>query len=238
MPSLPQPSLLIPEWQAHRIVPSHFPPIEIFESVLSQDEFELAAEIEGMTNDRLRDLTGDIQRVPQEDRVFGVGSSPIMAAFTHMGGASRFTDGSFGVYYAASSLKTAIQETVFHRERFLAATQDPPMELTMRCYISKVVLPLDDIRPQAFDSLYDPEPERYGTGQQYGRARRAEGSHGLLYRSVRDPEGECVAAFRPRTMALPWQGPHLRYVWNGHRITDTFRITRHRSLTTDFDDAP
>ncbi|MGQ7274889.1 RES family NAD+ phosphorylase [Marinobacter sp. V034] len=238
MASFPEPEGCIPEWQAHRIVPSHFPPIEIFESVLSQDEFELAAEIEGLTNDRLRDLTGDIQKVAEEDRVFGAGSSPIMAAFTHMGGPSRFTDGTFGVYYAASSLKTAIRETVFHRERFLAATQDPPMELTMRCYISKVVLPVDDIRGKPFESLYDPSPDRYGLSQDYARVRREAGSHGLLYRSVRDPAGECIAAFRPRTMALPWQGPHLRYVWDGRQITDTFRMTRHRRLAADFDDAP
>lgn len=230
MTAWPEPETCIPGWEAHRIVPSHFPPIEIFESVLSQDEFDIAAEIEGLTNDRLRDLTGDIERVAAEDRVFGAGSTPLMAAFTHIGAASRFTDGHFGVYYAASSLETAIRETVFHRERFLRATQDPPMELTMRCYISRVVLPLDDIRPEAYSSLQQPDLDSYPRCQGFAAQRRAAGSHGLLYPSVRHAGGECLAAFRPRTMGLPWQGPHLRYVWNGESITDTFRITRHRSL--------
>lgn len=230
MAAWPEPTTSVPEWEAHRIVPSHFPPIAIFESVLSQDEFEIAAEIEGLTNDRLRDLTGDIERVPFADRVFGAGSTPLMAAFTHLGAPSRFTNGDFGVYYAASSLETAIRETVFHRERFLRATGDPAMELTMRCYISRVVLPLDDIRGEAFTDLHDPSVEQYAHSQGFAAQRRAAGSHGLLYRSVRHDTGECVAAFRPRTMGLPWQGPHLRYVWNGECITDTFRITRHRAL--------
>lgn len=230
MADYPEPQTVIPEWEAHRIVPSRFPPINVFESVVSQEEFELAAEIEGLTNDRLRDLTGDIERVPYEDRVFGAGSTPLMAAFTHFGAVSRFTNGEYGVYYAASTLETAIRETVYHRERFLRATQDPPMELTMRCYISKVRLPLDDLRAADYDALHDPDPDNYPSSQRYAAQRREAGSHGLLYRSVRHPKGECVAAFRPRAMGLPWQGPHLRYVWNGESITDTFRITRHRSL--------
>ncbi|WP_148862765.1 RES family NAD+ phosphorylase [Marinobacter fonticola] len=230
MVDYPKPQKTVPQWEAHRIVPSHFPPIDVFESVVSQEEFEIAAEIEGLTNDRLRDLTGDIERVPFEDRVFGAGSTPLMAAFTHLGAASRFTNGDYGVYYAASTLETAIRETVFHRERFLRATQDPPMELTMRCYISRVVLPVDDLRPAIYDALHNSDPAHYPISQRYAAERRQASSHGLLYRSVRHPKGECIAAFRPRTMGLPWQGPHLRYVWNGESITDTFRITRHRSL--------
>ncbi len=67
--------------------------------------------IEGLTNDRLRDQAGDIALVAPVDRICGPGSSPVMAAFTHVGLASRFTDGTFGVYYAGESLETAIAET-------------------------------------------------------------------------------------------------------------------------------
>ena len=46
-----------------------------------------------------------------------------MAAFTHLNPeGSRFSDGSWGVFYAAHSVATAVEETVYHRERFLAAT--------------------------------------------------------------------------------------------------------------------
>ena len=41
--------------------------------------------IEGLINDRLRDEAGDITLVDAGDRISGPGSSPVMAAFTHIG---------------------------------------------------------------------------------------------------------------------------------------------------------
>ena len=50
-----------------------------------------------------------------------------MAAFTHLNPeGSRFSDGSWGVFYAGNDLNTAIAETRHHRERFLRnAAQGP-----------------------------------------------------------------------------------------------------------------
>ena len=84
-----------------------------------------------------------------------------MAAFTHIGKTSRFTDGTFGVYYAASSQAAAIAETSYHQERFLAATNEPDIELTLRTYVNKVVKPLHDIR-QNYPHLHNPDPTAYG----------------------------------------------------------------------------
>src|SRR3546814_4091279 len=82
-----------------------------------------------MTNDRLRDEAGDLSLVPPEDRVAGPGTTPIMAAFTHLNTeGSRFTDGSFGVFYAGLTIETAIAETKHHRINFLAATDEPRSE--------------------------------------------------------------------------------------------------------------
>ena len=36
-------------------------------------------------------------------------------------------------------------ETRYHRERFLRATQEPSLELTLRAYVCQVVKALDDI---------------------------------------------------------------------------------------------
>ena len=211
-----------------RIIPSRFPPISLFEDVLDQSEFEIAYEIEAMTNDRVRDEIGDITRVPQEDRLFGPGASPVMAAFTHTGRPSRFSDGQFGVYYAADSLHTAIQETVYHRERFLAASNEPDMEITMRVYTNQAVKPLLDLRPDAYSQLRNPNPESYPHCQTMGAFWRAQGHHGLLYPSARDPDGLCVGIFRPNAVTPVTQGVHLRYVWSGRkqRITDVLEVRR------------
>src|SRR5207244_2015605 len=98
-----------------RIIPSRFPPIELFERVSTPEEFEAIYEIEQLTNPRVRDEIGNINMIKKEERVFGSGTSNIMAAFTHLPPlGSRFTDGSYGVYYAADSLEAAIAETKYH----------------------------------------------------------------------------------------------------------------------------
>lgn len=220
--------ILLPDWpHLHRLVPSHFPPIDLFESVADPDELEIVYAIEALTNDRLREEAGELWRVPPTERVSGPGSSPVMAAFTHIGIPSRFTDGTFGVYYGARDLRTAIAETVFHRERFLAATREADTELNMRQYVNRVALPLHDVRDNP--ALHD--PDSYRLSQQEARRLRKQGSHGLLYRSVRDPGGECIAALRPTAITLPVQAGHFKYVWNGHqqRIISVLSVEEFRA---------
>lgn len=223
--SLP-PLILPPFKHVHRLIPSHFPPIHLFESVAKPEDFALIYEIEAITNDRLRDEVGILTRIPEAERICGPGSTPIMAAFTHLGRPSRFTDGSYGVYYAANNTETAIVETLYHRERFLSATKEPDTEITMREYINQVVLPLDDLRAPEFKPLH--HPDDYALSQEYGRQRHAENSNGLLYHSVRKPGGFCIAAFKPKTITIPMQGAHFRYVWSGHeqRIVDVLMVSR------------
>ncbi|HXH04022.1 MAG TPA: RES family NAD+ phosphorylase [Candidatus Competibacteraceae bacterium] len=213
------------DWpKQHRIVPAHFPPINLFESILDPGELELAYEIESLTNDRLRDEVGDLRLVTPQDRVCGPGSSPLMAAFTHIGHPSRFSDGRYGVYYAARELETAIAETRYHRERFLRLTAEPSCEIAMRVYVGRVQKPLHDVRGPDYAALH--APDDYGPAQRFAAALREQGSWGLAYRSVRRPGGECIAALRPPALSIPVQGPHLRYVWDGRtqRITEVLEV--------------
>ncbi|WP_027351910.1 RES family NAD+ phosphorylase [Halotalea alkalilenta] len=216
-----------PEWQhAYRIVSSAFPPIDVFEDTLDPQELEHAFAIEAMTNDRLLEQAGELGRVPVEDRVSGPGSSPIMAAFTHIGRPSRFSDGSYGVYYCASSLDAAIAETRYHLGRFLAATHEGSVEITQRSYINSIIEPLHDVRANHPD-LHDPDPACYAQSQAFAARLRAEGAWGILYASVREPGQECAAVFRPPALSIPIQGPHLRYVWDGkvQDITHVLEMT-------------
>ncbi|MCP3850427.1 MAG: RES family NAD+ phosphorylase [Gammaproteobacteria bacterium] len=217
---------VLPDWEKlHRLVPSHFPPIDLFENVASPDELEIVFAIESITNDRLREEVGDLALVPEEERVSGPGSTPVMAAFTHISIPTRFTDGTeYGVYYGARDLNTAFAETIFHREKFLAATNEPDTELTMRCYINKVALELHDVRGDEFESLYTDD---YVAPQEFAKEIRAQGSNGLLYRSVRDEGGECVAAFKPKAVTIPVQGGHYKYIWSGkkQRIENILEIS-------------
>ncbi|NBA93670.1 RES family NAD+ phosphorylase [Pseudomonas sp. R5(2019)] len=208
-----------PAWNsAYRMISSSFPPITLFEDLLDPAELAMAYALESLTNDRLAEQAGVLSRVAVEDRVSGPGSTPVMAAFTHIGKASRFTDGTYGIYYAASSQEAAIAETSFHQARFLMATQEPDVELTLRTYVNKVVKPMHDIR-SGFAHLHAPDPACYGPAQAFAKSLRSDQSWGLLYNSVRAQGHECIAAFRPPAVSIPVQGKHIRYVWEARSQT-------------------
>lgn len=209
---------IMPDWNRQfRIIPSKFPPINFFEKLVQADQMAEIFYLESLTNDRLREEVGDISLVRPEDRVCGEGSSIVMAAFTHIGKNSRFTDGSYGVYYASRDLKTAIIETAFWREKFLAATNELAGEIDMRVYVGEILKPLHDIRNSQFQHLH--HPDNYFPAQSYALKLRVLGSFGLLYNSVRDKGGQCIAALRPSAVSIPIQSKHLAYVWNGAKIS-------------------
>jgi hypothetical protein len=207
----------------YRIIPSRFPPINLFERVTDPADLETVLEIESMTNDRLRDEVGALNLVPSEDRISGPGTSPIMAAFTHLPPyGSRFTDGSFGVFYAGRTLDTSIAETKHHREAFLRATSEPRIELDMRVYAVDLDTMLHDIRgmKDTMAEVYD--PSSYAASQALAIEIRTSGSSGLTYDSVRNPDGECVAIFKPRVLSNCRQERHLTYVWDGSSISTVY----------------
>ena len=206
----------------YRIIPSIYPPINFFEDIVDPSEMEALWEIESLTNERLRHEAGDIFLVSPEDRLSGPGSSIIMAAFTHIGRPSRFSDGSFGIYYAGFSLKTAIQETKYHRERFLAATHQTPTEITMRAYQSHLKKSVYSALEDEYQYLH--EPDDYLVSQAFGAQLKSKGDWGILYHSVRDKGGYCIAVLRPPAIAIPTVFSHLRYCWDGKSITNIFEI--------------
>lgn len=190
----------------YRVISSEFPPINFFERLVDPELMEELYLVESLTNERLRDDAGEIALVSPEDRIAGPGSSPVMAAFTHFSTdcPSRFSDGSYGVYYAARSLATAIEETRYHRAIFLAYTNEDPGEIDMRVYIGEVAKPMHDIQGDGYAYLHDPDD--WIPSQQFGRLLKDRNSWGIVYNSVRDPGGECIAALRPPAVTIPQQG--------------------------------
>ncbi len=214
------------DWKhQYRIIPSEYPPINFFERLVDPELMDELYFIESLTNDRLRDAVGDITLVNTEDRIIGPGSSPVMAAFTHItpGCPSRFSDGSYGVYYAARTVETAIKETKHHRASFLAYTNEDAGEIAMRVYIGEIVKPLHDIRGNDYKQLHSPDD--WIASQIFGQEMKTINSWGIVYRSARDPGGECVAVLRPPTVTVPRQGAHLSYVWDGSKISDVYKKT-------------
>jgi hypothetical protein len=209
--------------QAYRIVPSRFPPVGVYDRIADPADMDAVFAIEALTNSRLREEIDALKLVPKAHRVSGPGSTPVMAAFTHLNPeGSRFSDGTWGVFYAAHSVATAVEETVYHREQFMAATSEPPCEVQMRCYRTSVDSKLHDLRggwpaEQAADS--------YVASVALARRLRDAGSPGIVFDSARHAGGECIAAFFPDVVAPCVQARHLVYRWDGTRIAQVLEVS-------------
>jgi len=218
------PPLRVLRWEpCFRIVPSRFPPIDLFERVAPARDWEALIELESLTNDRLRDEVGQIQLVPPAERVSGPGAGYVMAPFTHIApDGGRFNDPTFGAYYTSRSLDAAVSETRYHRARFLRLTAEPPLELDMRVLEARLAGEYHDLRGLAADwpGVYDPDD--YAAGQALARRLRAAGADGIAYDSVRHVGGECAAAFRPRLLSRCRESRTLTYVWDGETIITVY----------------
>jgi RES domain len=224
----PYPDLAVSEvrWlPCFRVISSRFPPIHLFERISGAEDWEALYCLESLTNPRLREEVGEIELVPREDRIFGPGASVIMAAFTHLNPeGSRFADSTFGAFYAAASLDTSIAETRYHREVFLRATRQEALELDMRSYLCDVAASFHDIRGKRdrIPDIYD--PDSYVASQKLARGLKLAGSNGVVFDSVRHAGGQCLAVYRPRLIQNCRQGTHLRYVWDGERISQVYTL--------------
>jgi hypothetical protein len=218
------------DWpQAWRLIASRYPPINLFERLTADTAvWDALIALEQLTNPRVRDEAGDIALVPPDERVSGPGASYVMAAFTHVNPkGSRFSDGSFGVYYAAAALETAIAETVFHFEAFARDSADPPRSEDFRVLVGAITAVLEDVAAlPAAQRVSILDSESYTASQAYAKQIRAAGANGVAYPSVRHVGGHCIGAFRPRAVGIPHQERHLKYRWNGERVDRYFDYAR------------
>ncbi|MCO8145880.1 RES family NAD+ phosphorylase [Rhodovulum tesquicola] len=219
--------------RTHRLVMSHFPPIDLYDDIADPRDWELITAAVQRTNPRLAATYGDPSLVPVERRVSGEGASWVMAAFVHVSPdrRSRFSDGSFGVYYAGDTLETALREHTFHMARFYASTgEDPGWISEVRELVGAIDADLVDLRGPDGAAYLDPDPARYAAPQELAKSRRAAGADGVVYPSVRNPGGQCIGVFWPDVVSLPRQADHYRYHWDGEKVDYVRRISGDRAI--------
>ncbi|MCW5982275.1 MAG: RES family NAD+ phosphorylase [Bryobacteraceae bacterium] len=201
----------------HRLVPSRYPSAGILDAVASPEDLELMFELESWTKDRISAELGILTIIPRSEWVTGRRmASVIMAAFCHpRPEGSRFNGPDRGAWYAARSLATAHAETIYHRTAELAEIGVFETRVEMRLYLADFKGLFHDIR--APQPEYEPfhDPASYRASQALGRDLLAEGSNGIVYRSVRHPGGECLACFRPALVRNVRAAGHFEYRWTG-----------------------
>ncbi len=206
-----------------RIIRTIYPPVSLFEDIADPADWEAIAALEAATNPRLRDQLGSLAVVPAHRRVSGPTASLVMGAFTHFSRdrPSRFSDGSYGVWYCGDRFEVALAETAHHFARFMRATAEPAAEADYRELVCAIAGELHDLRDGSRKDCLDPDD--WSGGQALGRTLQAENADGVVYPSVRHPAGQAASLFWPDLVKLPvTQGRQLRYHWDGTAMTRYF----------------
>lgn len=205
-------------WKAAaRLVPSRYPVTGLLDRVASADDLEAVFELEGWSNDRISGELGLLPTIPRDEWVTGRAmASVVMAAYCHpRPGGSRFTTEERGAWYAARTLATALAESIHHRTAELREVGGFETRVQLRLYLADLRARFHDIRGdrRAWAPLY--RPDDYAESQRFGRRMLETGSNGIVYDSVRDPSGECIACFRPALVRDVRTGGHYEFHWQG-----------------------
>lgn len=197
---------------AHRLIPSRFPPIGVFDTVTTAADLAAVMELVGWTNDRL--VAERVARLPQEEWVYGVpNASVVMAAFLHVAPTGlRFNGPELGAWYASDDIRTAAAEVGHHLRREIAAQGLGTMRRTYRACAATLLGDYLDImgRQAEYGDVY--APDRYHASQAFAENIRASGGAGILYDSLRRRSSVNVVAYRPRNITEIFQTDHYEIV--------------------------
>lgn len=208
---------ILVRWKsATRLVASRYPVAGLLDRVASPEDLESLFELEGWTNDRISGELGLLRTIPRHEWVIGQPmASVVMAAYCHpRTGGGRFSTGERGAWYAARTIDTAFAESIYHRTNELREVGAFDTFVQMRVYLADFNARLIDVRERYPDrELYD--PDSYTKSQQFGQHGLDAGGKGIVFRSVRDPAGECLACFRPALVRNVRAGGHYELRWHG-----------------------
>jgi RES domain-containing protein len=209
----------------HRLIPFRYSdrgqPIL---NLLAQDDDDLLSaliELEGATNDRLLGESGKLPGITTIELVSGFRLAHIVnASFTHPNpSGGRFNGPARGAWYAAFAMHTAQMEIAFHRAAELKEIGWKAEEVFT--YIDYVA----DFRHRFHDLRNDPDfaacldPNSYAASQALGLELLTSGSAGIVYPSVRQKSGVCIACFRPPLVLNVREGPKVAFTFKETELT-------------------
>ena len=135
--------------------------------------------------------------------------------------ASRFSDGSFGVWYGSESVETTVHESAYHWYHGLLSDvgfEQMAVIAERKVYWVACNAALLDFRQAAAAQPELLHPSDYTFCQTVGARIPREGHPGLLTQSVRRLGGENLAIFNPAVLSNPRHNCQLTYRLEGEQI--------------------
>lgn len=161
-------------------------------------------------------------RTPVIDRPFEDAEwfNAIIWPFNHWQ-TSRFSDGTYGVWYGSDSVETTVYESAYHWYRGLlsdAGFERMTVIAERKVYSVACNAALLDFRKSAEDHPDLLHPSDYAYCQSVGTRIHREGHPGLLTQSVRRPAGTNMAIFNADILSNPRHNCQLTYRLEGDQI--------------------
>ena len=227
------PVTLVRQFDTHRLIPSrHLPLGDSVLVAIAEDDPHLQAifALDAATNDRLLAEHQLLPGIGIEELVFGVPHAPVInASFCHANPlGSRFSGPDRGAWYAAFALTTSQLEVGFHKSVQLAEIGRFEDTVTYDDYLADFSASFHDLRPgvpttgrlrrgvapaDQFGACLD--PDSYIESQKLAARLLDAGSLGVVYPSVRDAGGTCLACFRPALVTNVRRDKTYRFTWEG-----------------------
>jgi hypothetical protein len=135
--------------------------------------------------------------------------------------ASRFSDGSFGVWYGCDSVETSVYETAYHWfSRFLtdAGFETEKVVGERKLYEVACDAALINLRPLAGRYAGLIHKTDYGYTQSVGARLHREGHPGLVTMSMRHAPGKNYVVFNPAVLSNPRHHCQLTYRLDGQHL--------------------
>lgn len=193
----------------------------------TDDELEILAEIEGLTNARLLAERGrsphlDLRelawhRRSRDLRIYG--DTHVNAAFTYTrAGGNRFNAEGRGAWYCAWETMVSVSEVAWHRTRELGFARSFYDSARYVELLADFIGEFHDMTDESCHPALHQDPAiGYPEGQGLAQHLRREGARGLIYPSVRAsaPGGNCLVCFEPQTIQNVRPGASWDLLWNG-----------------------
>lgn len=130
---------------------------------------------------------------------------------------SRYSNGTFGVWYGARTLLTSIHETAYHFRRNtlaseIAARSRVPIYQERRVHLVRCSAMLIDLRERCREEPRLVDPDDYTFCQAIGGQLRAASQPGIQSCSARHREGEIAAVFQRNALSDPRDVCYLNYL--------------------------
>ena len=210
-----------------QLIPSRFPPIDVYERLGRVELRTAAQELERRTNPRLIELQ-HVEKSPD----FGLKGPHQYQNWNHAPFVYKNPEGSeflgpaCGVAEMSTDLNASLLLALLRREEFFNRTNEETMGQDMRVLRRRVAGTLIDL------SAVDPglaKAERWKIGKEIYES----GAAGIIYRRSSFGEHRFVSVFDGAIIGRALQDAHYRFEWDGKSIRNIYDFSKGDTITRD-----